>query len=170
MKKMTLVFTLALVVSLLFAAGIREDVSLEIVDAKPHVATESVAFSVPMEVELDDPSGREVANIGVPGVLEGTLHHVKDEWYLESDGIMYELHMGIYGHNEPGMFSEGAQAVVSGFIHHQHVAPILIQTPQTSRGFWSEDRFPLWAGGGAGRNQVEYSGERGEANPVSMGK
>ncbi len=170
MKKMTLVFTLALVVSLLFAAGIREDASPEFVDTEPSPVTESAAQSVSMEVELDDPSGREVANIGTPGVLEGTLHHVKDEWYLECDGTMYELHMGIYGHNEPDMFTEGAQAVVSGFIYRQHVAPILVKTPQTSRSFWSEDRFPMWAGGGEGRNQVQYSGERGEANPVSIGR
>jgi len=83
---------------------------------------------------------------------------------------MYEMHMGIYGHNEPDMFREGAQAVVSGFIYHQYIAPILVQTPHTSRSFWSEDRSPLWAGGGERRNLVEYSGERGEADPIGLGR
>jgi hypothetical protein len=178
MKKMTLFFALALVVSLVFAAGVREDYPLAplemesgpIVSETPAQVPAQPPAQAPAEIELEDPSGREVADIGVPGVLQGTLHNEKDEWYLSCDGIMYELHMGIYGHDEPDMFVEGTPAVVSGFIYHHHIAPIVVETPQTSRRFWREDRFPMWSGSGGGKNQVEYPGERGEANPVGAGK
>ena len=170
MKKMTLFFAFALVISLLFAAGVREENPLTSVVVELTPAVQTITVQDPVVMELDDPSGREVANNGIQGVLEGTLRHMKDEWYLECNGIMYELHMGIYGHNEPDMFVEGAPAVVSGFIYHHHVAPIVVETPQTSRRFWREDRFPMWSGGGGGKNQVEYPGERGEANPVGTGQ
>ena len=151
--------------SLLFAAGVREE-SVQVIPEVETVAT----YQEPVDVQLDDPSGKEVATYGTYGVLEGSLHNVKDEWYLACDGKMYEMHMGIYGHNEPDMFLEGAPAIVSGFIYQQHIAPVQVETPQTTRQFWSEDRFPKWAGGGDGRNQVAYPGERGVASPIYIGR
>jgi len=167
MKKITMVMTLALIVSAVsFAAGIQEEHPVHAVETAEEVAATQVA----VEVDLDDPSGREVANIGVQGVLKGVMHRDKDEWYLKTDDQLYELHMGVIGHNSPDMFKAGSAAVVTGFIYKNHVAPILVETEQRSEQFWREDRFPIWAGGGGSKNQVEYPGERGEPTRLEIGK
>ena len=80
MKKMTLFFAFALVVSLLFAAGVREENPLTSVVVELTPAVQTITVQDPVVMELDDPSGREVANTGIQGVLEGTLRHMTDEW------------------------------------------------------------------------------------------
>jgi hypothetical protein len=170
MKKFTMIIALFVTVSLTFAAGIQEERPLSATDAVPAMGTGADERPADTSINLEDPSGKEVATIGVKGTREGTLQFAKDEWYLESNGITYELHMGILGHEEPDMFIKGAPAVISGFIYQHHIAPILIETPQTSKRFWREDRTPVWSGGGGGKNQVAYQGERGETNPVGVGK
>ena len=170
MKKMTTVLAIIFMVSQLYAAGIQEQHPVIVEKVESSAVQEAPSVAEPVEAQLDDPSGREVANNGIEGILKGTLHAEKGEWYLNCDDVMYELHMGILGHSNPDMFIDGAEAVVTGFIYHNHIAPILVQTPQTSQRFWREDRFPVWAGGGGGRNQVEYPGERGEADPIGLGR
>ena len=131
------------------------------------ILTSSLLFAaIPTAVpELEDPSGREVAAYGQPGEVSGTLKKVSGEWYVECDGTLYELHMGIYGEANKEILKDGAAAVVNGFIYQNHIAPTLVKSGTIALGFWSANRTPLWSGNGNGNNRVAVQGERAPARP-----
>ncbi len=118
--------------------------------------------------DLDDPLGREVARYGEERILEGTLHYIGGEWYLESGGIRYEMHMGPAGHDSPDLFDEGSSASVRGFFYRDHIAPILIDSTTGQVRFWDEGRFPIWAGRGDLMQRVTVQGERGIEQPYQQ--
>lgn len=105
------------------------------------------------------PLGREVARDGRLTSISGTLAHRSDEWFLDAQRESYELHMGPYGHDESLPFTSGDDAVVHGFFVPKHIAPITVATGGETYRFWSEDRYPLWAGSGALRNSVSENGQ-----------
>ena len=131
------------------------------------VLASSLLFAaVPTTVpELEDPSGREVAAYGQPGELTGTLKAESGEWYVECNGTLYELHMGIYGEANKEILKDGAAAVVNGFIYNNHIAPTLVKSGDSALRFWSASRTPLWSGNGNGSNRVAFQGERTPARP-----
>ena len=102
----------------------------------------------------EDPGGRDIARMGTLHTVEGILRSVDDEWALESETTLYELHMGRAGHEAELPFRDGAHAVVRGFVHKEHIAPIVVETGGTASRFWTEDRYPVWAGSGQRRNAV----------------
>ena len=167
MKRVTFFLWFLMAVSMVFAAGVVEQDSSDV--AKPLASIQEAPAQQEMLVVLEDPSGRDVARAGTRAVLEGVLHFQRGEWYLKSGETLYELHMGVLGHEEPDMFVEGAPAIIVGFVYQHHVAPISVETPQDIRKFWHEERYPLWSGGGMGRNQVSYYGERGNPSPMNSG-
>jgi|GEM_PF-1683061 len=132
--------------------------------------------------ELDDPVGREVAEYGTRGRLSGILLYKHDEWHLVSEGIVYELHMGPDGHDAAELFEQESAASVDGFIYRDHISPILIESTTGDISFWTEHRFPVWAGEGDRKLQasgqmeqmmgqpyqqrVTTHGERGEPIPM----
>jgi len=130
------------------------------------LASSLLFAAVPTTVpELEDPSGREVAAYGQPGELTGTLKAESGEWYVECDGTLYELHMGIYGETNKEILTDGAAAEVNGFIYQNHIAPTLLKSGDSVLRFWSASRTPLWSGNGNGKNRVTVQGERAPARP-----
>ena len=101
------------------------------------------------------PVGRDVAREGNLMDVAGTLQYQDDEWYLEARGSVYELHMGVFGHEGGLPFSDGATAEVHGFVTPDHIAPIRIVSGGQTVEFWHPDRHPLWAGSGERRNAVD---------------
>lgn len=107
----------------------------------------------------DDPPGRIVATRGTLESLSGTLRWERDEWYLSTDGRMYELHLGPYGHREEPIFTAGDSAATEGFVYGNHIAPITVDTAGTTHQFWNSDRMPMWAGSGEGGGRVAWNEE-----------
>ncbi len=92
-------------------------------------------------------TGRIVVERGDRGTLTGTLVADGDEWVLEVDGELYELHLGRFGHDgetTAGM-KEGAEATVKGFIYGLHISPVALFSLGATYRFREEDGRPLWA-------------------------
>ena len=66
--------------------------------------------------------------------------------------------MGPFGHDESLPFTEGAMVEIRGFVLPEHIAPVRVTTGGETYKFWHEQRYPLWAGAGEGRNAVEERG------------
>ncbi|GAB6089955.1 hypothetical protein [Spirochaeta dissipatitropha] len=101
------------------------------------------------------PVGRETAADGARQSLEGSLSYQDAEWFLESGSELYQLLMGRYRHEKDLALTDGAQAVVDGFVHRNTIAPISIQSGGETMEFWGENRMPLWAGAGQRKNAVQ---------------
>ena len=108
-------------------------------------------------VTADDvaPLGRDVARDGNLLDITGTLQYEDNEWYLNTGADVYEMHMGVLGHEDGLPFSEGATAQVHGFVMPDHIAPIRVVSADQTVEFWSADRYPLWSGSGDRRNAVD---------------
>ena len=98
------------------------------------------------------PVGRDVARLGAVETVQGTLRYADEEWLLECGETVYDLHLGPLGHEGNLPFRAGAQASVTGFVHGEHIAPIVVASGGTESRFWNEDRTPSWAGQGDRRN------------------
>ena len=129
----------------------------------------------------DDPLGREVAAFGTLKTLDGILQYFHDEWHLEADSVMYELHMGPTGHDSEDLFPQGTAAAVRGFVLNDHISPVSIRTAELEVRYWTEERHSVWAGSGEGAmrrtdgqqpeegiQRVSEQGERGEAIPLQQ--
>ncbi|MDX9802211.1 MAG: hypothetical protein RBT69_12845, partial [Spirochaetia bacterium] len=103
--------------------------------------------------ELD---GRTVAEKGSRGTVSGTLLYQDSEWYLQAGEKTYDLHMGLYGHDEKmtGTMKAGDAAKVDGFMLEDHIAPVSIVTGGKTYNFRDKSGNPLWAGKGGRRNAV----------------
>ena len=99
--------------------------------------------------------GRDVARAGSLEDVTGTLQYQDNEWYLDANGSVYELHMGVFGHEDGLPFSDGASADVNGFMTPGHIAPVRVVSGDQVVEFWHTDRYPLWAGSGERRNAVD---------------
>ena len=107
------------------------------------------------------PVGRDVAREGNLMDVAGTLQYEENEWYLNTPTGIYELHLGLLGHDGGLPFSDGAAADVHGFVTSDHIAPIWVASAGRTVEFWHANRYPLWAGSGEGRNAVDpTTGER----------
>ena len=108
-------------------------------------------------VVADEPApvGRDVAREGNLMDVAGTLQYEDNEWYLNTPAGVYELHMGVLGHEGELPFSHGATADVHGFVTPGHIAPIRVESAGQTVEFWHADRYPLWAGSGDRRNAVD---------------
>ena len=105
-----------------------------------------------------DPSGRIVAARGSLETLSGMLKWEDDEWHLAlpSGGIMYELHLGPYGHREEPVFTDNTSAEVEGFVYRDHISPVKVITGGETYQFWTTERMPMWAGSGEGGGRVAW--------------
>ncbi len=110
--------------------------------------------SVPLFADSDEPDGRTVAEKGIRGSVSGVLVYEKSEWYLKDGNKTYDLHLGLYGHDETktGSLGEGDSATVEGFILENHIAPVTLVSNGKTYRFRSENGSPLWAGQGNRRN------------------
>ena len=125
--------------------------------ARIAIVSSLLAILVAVGVVADDsaPVGRDVALEGSLTDVTGTLRYQDDEWYLNAGGSVYELHLGVFGHEVGLPFSDGATAEVNGFVTSDHFAPIRIASGGQTVEFWHPDRYPLWAGSGERRNAVD---------------
>ena len=125
--------------------------------ARITIVSSLLAILVTVGVVADEvaPVGRDVAREGTLMEVVGTLQYQDNEWYLEAQGSVYELHMGVIGHESGLPFSNGATAGVHGFVTPNHIAPIRFVTAGHTVEVWHADRYPLWAGSGERRNAVD---------------
>jgi hypothetical protein len=105
-------------------------------------------------------TGSEIAVSGSRIDLEGRLSLKDGEWFLESGGKTYELHLGNYEAAYPGGIAlrEGATARVSGFAEGLDVAVMTISSEGRAYELRDETGRPAWAGMGRGRNARAYGG------------
>ena len=101
-----------------------------------------------------DPDGRTVAEKGTKGSVSGILDYADSEWYLKAGDKTYDLHLGLFGHDEKTTASlkAGDKAHVEGFILDNHIAPISLSSNGKTYNFRAQDGRPLWSGQGSNRN------------------
>ena len=111
-------------------------------------------FNDGSSAELD---GRTVADKGSRVTVSGTLLYKDSEWYLQSGDNVYDLHLGLYGHDEnmTGTMNAGESAKVEGFMLENHIAPVSIVSGGETYNFRDKSGNPLWAGKGVRRNAVK---------------
>jgi len=97
--------------------------------------------------------GRDYVRMGEMKTFTGSLVEKGDEWELKVGNTPYELHMGpIDFRNAQGLvLTNGAQAVVSGFVYGADLSVTTIQTAGKSTLLRDESGRPLWGGSGFGR-------------------
>ena len=96
--------------------------------------------------------GRDVAREGILKTFSGVLLHIDTEWYVESEGIRYEMHMGQLGDHADQILIHGVNATLRSFVLGMDMAPIAIEMDGIVLRIWNEDRTPSWAGQGSRRN------------------
>jgi hypothetical protein len=111
-----------------------------------------------------DVVGRDVASAGVRTVLTGNLEYTDGEWYLDSSGVLYTLHLGRYGDQADKEFKTGTYASVTGFVQGEDIAPIRVENGHAKIDFWTEERMPLWAGNGQRSNSQGQGQGQGRGN------
>lgn len=104
--------------------------------------------------EAEEPSGREIVDRGTVGRLTGTLVADGDEWQLQVDDRLYDLHLGQFGHDgkTTTTLRAGDRATVKGFIYGAHVSPITVESGGKTLRFRDENGRPLWSGMRLGPN------------------
>ena len=108
----------------------------------------AVMLTIGVVADEATPLGHDVAREGRLMEVVGSLQYQDDEWYLNARGSVYELHMGVIGHEGGTPFSDGATAEVYGFLIPGHIAPIRVVSAGQTVEFWHADGYPLWAGSG----------------------
>jgi len=110
----------------------------------------ALSFAQANVSEEEEITGNFVVRQGQQGEVSGVLKLEKGEWYLIVGSRVYELHLGMFGHDgvtTQGL-KDGSGALVKGFIYGDHVSPILIESEGITYSFRAEDGRPLWAGRG----------------------
>jgi hypothetical protein len=100
--------------------------------------------------------GRDIARMGKPETLIGTLARKGDEWTLKTDGVVYEIHMGPAEFRAQKGFTiaEGKEATVSGFLYGRDIAVTSMTTGGKSIVLRDETGRPLWSGTTYGRGRM----------------
>ncbi len=113
----------------------------------------------------DELSGRDFVERGAIAEIAGNLSQEDGEWYLETDGKTYAVHLGNHEILYPDglTLKAGDSAQVQGYIYGTDIAAIRVISGGMDYAFRSEAGDPLWAGRGRRRNAVESRGERGTA-------
>ncbi|MCA1753132.1 MAG: hypothetical protein LC641_00245 [Spirochaeta sp.] len=109
------------------------------------------------------PIGRDIARDGGLTSIQGEIVRQDDEWYIQSGNELHQLHMGPYGYTNEDFLSQQSDISATGFSVPGHIAPITLEGTSETVEFWTEARYPQWAGAGERRNQVdERIGRAGE--------
>jgi len=63
--------------------------------------------------------------------------------------------MGLYGYTKEDFLSQQSDISATGFSVPGHIAPITLEGTSDTVEFWTEGRYPQWAGEGERRNHVD---------------
>ena len=102
--------------------------------------------------------GRDFVRLGEPGSVEGNLKMEHGEWFIVSEGQVYELHLGDHVHRaDTGIkLEEGIRAYVTGFFYAREgaseidIAVCAVELDGELYRFRDDDGSPLWRGSGSG--------------------
>jgi len=92
----------------------------------------------------------------------GTLLYQDDEWYLDNEDSIYEIHLGDHDYRE-GLdfdFEHNDKAVVCGFKYNNDIAVVFMAKKDYTYQFRTIEGKPLWAGQGKA-DQEEIDVEEG---------
>lgn len=108
------------------------------------------------DMEEDRLTGRDFVKLGERRMVEGQLFYEDDEWFLQTEEMVYEVHMGDHDYREKiGLLLEdGQEASIYGFIYHDDMAVISITVEKETYLLRTEEGTPLWGA---------FGGEQGEA-------
>lgn len=102
--------------------------------------------------------GRDFVTLGELKTVTGILSQDRGEWFLETEGVLQELHLGDHDHRAATgiRLESGKQAEVTGFAYRQQGSDIVdiavcsITLDGQEYQFRTEDGTPLWRGSGGG--------------------
>lgn len=100
--------------------------------------------------------GRDFVRLGEFGNISGTLKPDRGEWFLQTEELLYEIHLGDHEHRaKTGIkLEEGKKGEVTGYIYAQEgseiidVAVCTIVLDGKEYRFRNDDGTPLWRGRG----------------------
>lgn len=103
----------------------------------------------------EDLSGKDFVEMGELQLLSGTLLYQDDEWYLNSEGDIYEIHLGDHSYREniDFNFKDNEEAVVCGFKYNNDIAVVFMAKKENSCQLRTIEGKPLWAGQGKANNE-----------------
>jgi len=113
--------------------------------------------------------GMDLVKLGEYQTVSGILKTDKDEWFLETEDGVYEIHFGDHDYREKiGLKPEvDRKAEVIGFVYHQEgkkeidIAACNMKFEGKEYRFRERDGTPLWQGEGAlQQNQRKMESER----------
>jgi hypothetical protein len=92
--------------------------------------------------------GRDYVRLGKIEIVMGSLVQRGDEWELKAGDVYYAIHMGPSDYrNAKGLvLTDGADAVVTGFVYGSDLSVTMIETGSQSIMLRDEIGRPAWAG------------------------
>ena len=92
--------------------------------------------------------GRDFVRLGTLATHSGILVKLGDEWGLESDGTVFEIHLGPAEYRASQGFSltAGTAATVTGFVHNKDLSVTVIESGGRSLTLRDATGRPTWAG------------------------
>ncbi|MCF8002055.1 MAG: hypothetical protein K9K76_09385 [Halanaerobiales bacterium] len=104
-------------------------------------------------------SGRDFVTLGELKIVKGVLETSEGEWFLQSDTILYEVHLGDHDYQEKINLDlqEGQHVTICGFVYEKDIAVVLLSDTESTFIFRDIDGIPSWSGQGenAGQNRIE---------------
>lgn len=109
-------------------------------------------------------SGRDFVVLGELAIIEGILFTEDDEWYLQSEEMIYEVHLGDHDYREEMglILRAGDEAIIYGYLYDDDMAVVSLTIDGETYYFRTEQGSPLWGafGGGEERQEVLQRIER----------
>lgn len=115
------------------------------------------------EMEEERLTGKDFVVLGELGEVEGILFYEDEEWFLETEEMVYEVHMGDpdYRDGIGLVLEEGEEASIKGYLYGDDIAVVSITVARGTYDLRTEQGHPLWgAFGGAMGEQQELRMER----------
>lgn len=97
-------------------------------------------------------SGRDFVALGNLATINGELFTESNEWFLQSDAMIYEIHLGDHGYREEiGLALEaGVEASIYGYLYGDDMAVVSLTMGGKTYFFRTEEGLPLWGSFGRG--------------------
>ena len=107
----------------------------------------NVGLGLSEEAEL---RGKDFVNLGEVQIIKGELIADGEEWLLQSENSLYEVHLGNEEHQERiGLdLQKGEKVTIIGFVYKNDIAVISLSYTECTYSFRDMDGTPHWSGKG----------------------
>jgi len=108
-------------------------------------------------------TGKDFVELGTMGIISGSLKYIDEEWFVQNEDEVYEIHLGDHDYREKNItfeLQEDQEVVVCGYIYNSDIAVVLISLKKYTYQCRKVEGTPLWArSSGSGLNQ-QFQEER----------